>query len=63
MDIKSYEEASKELQELVEQLENDEISIDALAPKLERASKLIKYCREKLRVTESKVSKILEELN
>ena len=62
MKIKSYEKAAEELEELVQQLENDEISIDVLAEKLERASKLIKYCREKLRSTEKKVGDILEEL-
>ncbi len=63
MDIKSYEEATKELEQLVEQLENESISIDELAPKLERAAALIKYCREKLKTTESKVEAILKEIS
>lgn len=62
MTIESYESAAEELNTLVKQLENDEISVDELAIKLERAAELIKYCREKLRTTEKKVATILDEL-
>jgi exodeoxyribonuclease VII small subunit len=58
----NYESASKELEEILTQLRNDEVSIDQLAPKVERASKLIMFCKEKLHDTEKKVEDIIAKL-
>lgn len=58
----SYEDASKELEEILEEMEDDKISVDKLAEKVERASLLLKYCSEKLRSTEEKVNDIVEKL-
>ena len=45
----TYEKALKELQTIVAQIENEEVSIDELTEKVKRAGELIKYCKEKLR--------------
>ncbi|WP_426094056.1 exodeoxyribonuclease VII small subunit [Flavobacterium sp. DSR2-3-3] len=58
----NYENASKELEEILNQLKNDEVSIDELAEKVERASKLILFCKEKLSNTEKKVEDIISKL-
>lgn len=44
----SYAEAFEELQMIVSDMENGEISIDELSSKVRRASLLIKVCKEKL---------------
>lgn len=58
----SYEAAFKELQELISDIENGEISVDQLSEKVKRASVLIQFCKDKLRATELDVEKILEDL-
>ncbi len=59
---KSYTEAYKELQTLVELLENAEISVDELSEKIKLATELIKVCETKLASTETEVSKIIQSL-
>jgi exodeoxyribonuclease VII small subunit len=58
----TYEAAALELEEILSQLENDEISVDVLAEKVERASVLLKMCSERLRATEKRVDEIIENL-
>lgn len=62
-EIKNYDEAYNELQAIMTDLQNDEISVDALTEKVKRASELIKYCNQKLRSTESQISDIIKELD
>lgn len=59
----SYEKAIEELENILEKLEEGEISIDVLAEKVERASFLLQYCYERLGQTESKVKEIIEKLD
>lgn len=58
----SYTEAHRELQEIVAEMENSEISIDELDIKIRRASELLKICKDKLFKTEKNVQEILEEI-
>lgn len=58
----SYTEAFEELQQLVEEIESGEISVDELSEKVKRATELIKICKTKLTSTEEDVNKILKEL-
>lgn len=59
----SYEAAIEELQEILDNLEEGEISIDVLAEKVERASFLLQYCYDRLGQTEKKVKEIIEKLD
>lgn len=61
-EITNYTEAFKELEEIVSQLEEGNISVDELSTKIKRASELIAFCRKKLSSTEVDVNKILQEL-
>ena len=56
-----YEEAIRQIEDIVERLENDEMDIDSLGTELKKAQKLIKLCKDKLTKTEEEVQKILEE--
>ena len=58
----TYTQAITELEDLVSQMENSEISIDELSEKVKRASLLIKICREKLASTEKEIGSILSGL-
>lgn len=54
----TYETAWFELQGLVADLQNGNISIDQLSAKIDRAAELVKFCREKLRTTEASLEKL-----
>ena len=56
----SYENAMKELQEIVTNLQNEVTSVDELSEKVKRAAELIEYCKTKLRSTEESIDKLFE---
>jgi exodeoxyribonuclease VII small subunit len=58
----SYTEAISELEAIVAEIEEGEITIDTLSEKVKRASELIRICKNKLTATEEDVNKILGEI-
>lgn len=58
----NYTNAFEELQLIVTEIEQGEISVDELSEKVKRATTLIKFCKLKLTTTEEDVTKILKEL-
>ncbi|HEY8733309.1 MAG TPA: exodeoxyribonuclease VII small subunit [Puia sp.] len=58
----NYTEAFEELQNIVLEIEQGEISVDELSEKVKRAAVLIKICKAKLFTTEEDVARILKEL-
>jgi exodeoxyribonuclease VII small subunit len=58
----SYTDAIRELEEIVREIEQGEITVDALSDKVKRASQLIKICKDKLTSTEEDVNTILKDL-
>ena len=58
----NYTKAFEELQQIVQEIEQGEISVDELSQKVKRAATLIKICKDKLSSTEEDVSIILKEL-
>lgn len=58
----TYTVAFEELQQIVRDMEDGEITVDELAIKVKRAAELIKVCKNKLTSTEEDVSLILKEL-
>jgi exodeoxyribonuclease VII small subunit len=61
-EIPNYSEAFEELQTIVQEIEEGEISVDELSAKVKRAAQLIKICKAKLTSTEEDLNKILQEL-
>ncbi len=55
-----YEEALKQLEEIVAKMENDELDIDTLGQQLKTAQKLVKLCKDKLTKTDEDIRKILD---
>lgn len=58
----TYEEAFKELQEIVQQIELGDVSIDQLSDYIKRAAVLVKICEAKLTETEEEVQSLLHKL-
>lgn len=58
----NYTEAFEELQQIVRDMEDGEITVDELSIKVKRATELIKICKKKLSSTEEDVNQILKEL-
>ncbi len=59
----NYTKAFEELQTIVAEIEQGEISVDELSEKVKRAAQLIKICKLKLTSTEEDVNRILKELD
>jgi exodeoxyribonuclease VII small subunit len=62
MENQTYTAAFEELQQIVRDMEDGEITVDELAVKVKRAAELIKLCKQKLVSTEEDVNQILKEL-
>jgi exodeoxyribonuclease VII small subunit len=61
-DQPDYTSAFEELQAIVSDIEEGEISVDLLSEKVKRAALLINICKQKLTNTEGDVNQILKEL-
>ena len=59
----TYSLALEELQEIINDLESDQIDIDELAKKVERANELLQQCQKRLTSTQMQVEKIIKALN
>jgi len=57
----NYSKSLKEIEEIVKQIESGELDVDKLADKVQKATKLIKQCRDKLRTTEEDLGRILKD--
>ena len=58
---KSFEDALKELEVIVKELESGNVELDGAIDKYTEAMKLVKSCSEKLNEATDKVNKILKE--
>jgi exodeoxyribonuclease VII small subunit len=56
----TYNEAYLQLQQVVEQIEDDNLQLDALAEKIKIAKELIQYCEKKLRSIEGDINQLEE---
>ena len=57
-----YADALTELEEILDQLEDDDIDVDVLSTKVERAAVLIRLCRGRIRDAQVSVEEIVSEL-
>ena len=58
----SYDDAVRELQDILHQMQGSELGIDALTSKLQRASALLDFCQQRLTMTEAVVQAVLKRL-
>ena len=61
IDMMKYEEAVRQLEDIVRKMENDELDIDTLSEQLKTAQKLLQLCRDKLVHTDEEIKKILQD--
>ena len=62
-DAVRYAAAVEEIEALLASIDRDEIDVDLLAVKVERAVQLLKVCRAKLKATEARVVAVLKDLD
>ena len=57
-----YRDAVAELKTILDRIEGDDVDIDELSEKVERAAELIRLCRGRIEQTEMKVRRVLDDL-
>ncbi|MBP7856817.1 MAG: exodeoxyribonuclease VII small subunit [Prevotella sp.] len=55
-----YEDAIRQLEDIVTKLENNELEIDEMPSQLKKAQELIKLCKDKLTQTDAEIKKVTE---
>ena len=62
-DTIGYAEAMRELEQILDELEGDDLDVDVLAVRVRRASELIEVCRARITRAEDDVAKIVTTLD
>lgn len=57
-----YKDALEELQQIVQALQEGELSVDELTVKVKRAAELVAFCQDKLRNTENEIQSLFKDL-
>lgn len=58
----NYNDAVKEIEEILAKIENGELDVDDLTENVKRVAELIKLCKEKLHKTDEEIQKILQSI-
>ncbi|KGF53036.1 exodeoxyribonuclease VII small subunit [Prevotella amnii] len=56
----NYEEAVKQLEEIVEKMESGELDLDSMTTQLKKAQELVKLCKNRLMQTDKDIQGLLE---
>jgi exodeoxyribonuclease VII small subunit len=56
----SYQDAVREIEEIISKIESGELNVDQLTDKVKRASLLLEICRKKLKTADEEISRIIE---
>ncbi|HET8572766.1 MAG TPA: exodeoxyribonuclease VII small subunit [Edaphocola sp.] len=59
----TYQQAFREVQEIIDEIESGGVSLDDLSEKVKRASFLMNICKQKLHATEQEIKGILDKLD
>ena len=62
-DAPGYAEAMNELEAILDDLEDDDLDVDVLASKVERASTLIQLCRDRIGAARVQVERVVASLD
>lgn len=57
-----YADALAELNEILDELEDENIDIDVLSSRVERAAELIRHCRGRINLAQERVGSIVDQL-
>ncbi len=58
----SYQDAIREIEEIIKKIENGELDVDQLTSQVKRVSSLLDICRKKLKTAEEEIKKIIKGL-
>ena len=58
----SFNEAVKEIEKILRNIESGDLDVDKLSIEVKRASELIRQCQKKLRSTEEEINSIFKDL-
>lgn len=58
----SFNEAVKEIERILQNIEQGDLDIDKLSQEVKRAAELIKQCQKKLKTTEDEINSIFKDL-
>lgn len=61
--VEKFEDALKRLEEIVETLENEDVSLDECVKLFEEGVELSKFCRKKLNQVEDRIKKLSKNLD
>lgn len=59
----TYNDAIKEIEEILNIIDNNDIDVDVITDKVRRACFLVKFCKEKLHNSEVEIDKLFKEMN
>ena len=59
----SYSDAIEEVENILAELEGSVVDVDHLAERVQRASELLKICRDRLSIVEVDVAKLIDDLD
>ncbi len=59
----SYADALAELEEILAELEDEALDVDILSQRVERASGLIRFCRDRITTARTQVQQIVADLD
>ena len=57
-----YADAMRELDDILEELERDDLDVDVLAARVQRASELIRLCRGRIARAQADVDRVVTDL-
>ena len=63
MEKMTYAQALQELENIIQEIESENVAVDELTEKVKRAAILIRWCKNRLKKTETEVKKVLTELD
>lgn len=56
----SYQDAVREIEEIIRKIESGELNVDQLTDKVKKATLLLEICRKKLKTADEEISRIIE---
>lgn len=58
----TYKEAVKEIEEILDKIENNGLDVDDLSKNVRRVAELLRFCKDKLHKTEEEIENILKSI-
>ncbi len=59
----NYKSAVAELESILTELESSAVDVDQLSTRLGRATELVQFCKDRLKVVEGDVNRVLDDLS